>query len=151
MARKSKSFEIPDISEGEKVKIVGPAALKSFRELCGISQDQLAKESGVSRSIIANYESERTTGDGISIDNLLNIYRALNVREQATRSINGTSIREALMGLLWTQRLFVNKRLREIDGQIDILKKKRERELRLFADTENEEKQLRSAPAAKVR
>jgi transcriptional regulator with XRE-family HTH domain len=56
-----------------------PAFLKRVREGLGKSQEALANESGLSRSVIANYESGRTNLS--SLDDALAIYRPLQAME----------------------------------------------------------------------
>lgn len=52
--------------------------LKNFRELAGLSQNRLAKKSGVSRVTITLVESGRQ--DSMSIENALKIADALEVK-----------------------------------------------------------------------
>jgi DNA-binding XRE family transcriptional regulator len=59
----------------EPMRWKDPAYLKRVREGVGLSQANLAKESGLSRSVIANIESGRTILT--SVDDALLIYRSL--------------------------------------------------------------------------
>jgi len=139
----SVSFTVPPVPV-EGVKIPAPHALKMARERAGLSQPDLARECGVSRDVIANYESGRTK---TSVEDLLKVWRVLEVKERALdipREKGGLGAAEAVLGLLWVARLNAQKRLAEIDGQIANLQRVRDSATRQVGEIESEEAEYRA-------
>jgi transcriptional regulator with XRE-family HTH domain len=134
-------FSIPPLDR-EPTHLPGPAALKPIRENLGLSQEQLAKESGVSRSVIANYESGRTKLNGVS--DALKLYRALEIKERARKDkLKTPTAADLLAGLLWLQKLEAAQQVAEIDSKIEALQRDRDRLARQTAEIEAEEARLK--------
>ncbi len=135
--KRGRSWSLMIPSEGVIVPARG--MLKSVREQVGLSQPALAKECGVSRDVIANYESGRTRA---SSEDLLRVWRVLEVKERAlniSRKKESPSAAEAVLGLLWFARENARKRLAEIEGQVDNLQRKQESTRHQIAEIEAEE------------
>lgn len=126
-------FELPELPRGGVIIPAG-GMLKSVRERLGLSQAGLGLECGVSRDVIANYESGRTKLDRqslISVEELLKIWKVLETKERALgRNVQGeagqSSAADAVLGLLWLAKLSARGSLAEIDGQITGLKQQQE-------------------------
>jgi transcriptional regulator with XRE-family HTH domain len=141
------------------VALPAPGAWKEVRERFGLSQPALAQGSGVSRDVIANYESGRTKLE--SVEQALKVWRVLEVKERALnipqdklkaelqaavekkREGSKWTAREYLLGLLWFAKESALKRIAEMDGQIDNLRRQQESIKRQVAEIEAEETHLR--------
>jgi transcriptional regulator with XRE-family HTH domain len=141
------------VQKSKEVIIPGPGKLGRVRKRLGLSQETLARESGVTRSVIANYESGRTP-KMTTFEDLLNIYRVLKVKERAfneSQEEKNTEAAEALLGLLWLKRESSRVQLAEIDGKLEALRRKREAAKRSMAEVKSEAKQLKmSIPSLKI-
>jgi transcriptional regulator with XRE-family HTH domain len=144
----------------------GPGAWKEVRERFGLSQPAIAQESGVSRNVIANYESGRTklqpVEKKLTLEQALKVWRVLEVKERALnipqdklkaelraareeKSEDDTyTAREYLLGLLWYAKTSYQYRTAEIDGQVNNLKREQEIRRRQVAEIEGEESSLRA-------
>ena len=124
-----------------------PAFLKRVREGLGKSQEDLATESGLSRSVIANYETGRTNLS--SLDDAIAIYRPLQAME-ALRVRTLASLRQqagplepegatrAMRALLDLQIQSRREYLLQVERQIETLQAKREAATRWLAESEAE-------------
>jgi transcriptional regulator with XRE-family HTH domain len=124
-----------------------PVYLKGTRERLGVSQQELARESGITRAVIANLESGRS---GLhSVDDALSIYRALATRERIggsssvqAQSSARNSATKAVLGLLRLTRKSHQERLATIDQKLKQLQREREATQLWLQDVESEEKAL---------
>jgi transcriptional regulator with XRE-family HTH domain len=98
-----------------------PAFLKQIREGLGKTQEQLASESGLTQSVIANYESGRSNLS--SVDNALAIYRALSATE-SFRQESGNATK-AYRALLEIQVYSHQEYLFRVEQEIESLQRKR--------------------------
>jgi transcriptional regulator with XRE-family HTH domain len=116
--------------------------LPVFRQRHGLSQNQLAKESGVSVSVIANYESSRTSN--LSFENLLKIYRAIEIRERATQGAKPHALKYVLSLLLLKKQQIEHDKWTLHAQSVNIQRQYEATDRELTAVT-TEEKQLRQA------
>jgi DNA-binding XRE family transcriptional regulator len=130
MAKKTKS---PDPYFWQK-----PAYLKGLRERLLLSQGGLAKESGVTRSVIANYESGRSYLS--SVDDALAMYRALELRERAQKV--GQDAAAAVLRLLEIKREGLEGQLRGVEGERYRLEMKQKAAQSWLADVKSEARAL---------
>lgn len=99
-----------------------PGFLKSVRERLGISQDHLSRLSGVTRSVIANIEAERTVLG--SMDDALRLYRALanatagDLRAVSTADAARKDAMRAVVDLLGLERKGYERMLQS--GEADL-------------------------------
>ena len=107
-----------------------PAYLKKFREGLDISQEALARESGVTRGVIANYETGVTNLS--SVDTALKLYRVLAAKER-TQVSNLSSLRDApqiggalkaVLALLALEKESAKREIAEIGRQAEMLQRK---------------------------
>ena len=115
-------------------------ALKGVRERFGMSQESLSKESGVTRSVIANIESGRSS---VSVEDTIRMYRVLELRERAKGG--GDEVATMLLGFLKLVRGSYERNLVFIDGKLQSLQKEREAYEGWLADVKSEEKQIKVA------
>jgi transcriptional regulator with XRE-family HTH domain len=90
--------------------------LKRLREEAGVSQHQLAKITGISRSVIANYEVGVTT---FNLGNAVKLYTAL----EALGSKEATKI---LVSVALYHKEMCHWEMEYIDGELKALRKRRE-------------------------
>jgi|ERR1051326_5004412 transcriptional regulator with XRE-family HTH domain len=112
-----------------------PGWLKTVREQCEMSQEELSRHSEVSRSVIANYESGRTLLT--SADHALKICMILEA--SGSREAG-----DALLGLLAMVKESVQSSINSVDGQIRLLQKRRAVEARRLEEIQSEEKRLKA-------
>jgi transcriptional regulator with XRE-family HTH domain len=119
MAKKSKAWAICQT----------PGWLKRVREECGISQQALSKGASVSRSVIANYESGRTTLD--SLEHAWLLCAALS-------ALGSKEARDAARELLQALRKTSQREIASLEGHIVLLQRKLAEEKDWLADVESE-------------
>ncbi len=147
-----KTIEMTGVPPGG-LRIPDRHTLEEVRERVGLSQRALAKESGISRDLIANYETGRTSKDfgrrGLDLEQGLKIWRVLEVKERglasgslkkysAANSAAKYSAFDYLFGLLWLAKEVARKKLSEIDAQIANLQRKRDSATRQAGEIESE-------------
>ena len=131
-------FSVPP----EGVSIPAEGAMETVRKELGLSQPALARECGVSRDVIANYESGRTRP---SIDDLLQVWRVLEVKARGRKlSENAPKASELLLGLLWWAKANSERLVNEIDGKIEYLQRRREGLNHRIAEFEAEEDYIKA-------
>jgi transcriptional regulator with XRE-family HTH domain len=116
--------------------------LAVFRQRHGLSQNQLAQESGVSVSVIANYESSRTSN--LSMENLLKIYRAIEIRERAVQGAKPHALKYVLSLLLLKKQQIEIDRMTLRAQSVNIQRQYEAADRELAAVT-TEEQELRQA------
>lgn len=134
---KAEPWPIPALPP-EGVSIPGPGMLKEVRQCVGLTQASLADECGLSVNVIVNYEYGRTKLD--SVEDALRIWRVLDAKERAlsTDKGKGPTAAQAVLGLLWLAKFVAQKRLVEVDGRIENLRRARQGIEHQIADIEAE-------------
>jgi transcriptional regulator with XRE-family HTH domain len=134
----------------EGIRFPAHGALKDVRERVGLTQPALAQECGVSRNVIANYESGRTKLDPrLSFEDALKVWRVLEVKERGlgSGSLKKGSAADYLLGLLWWAKESARSDIFEIDGRIANLKRKQDSLKHRIDEIDSEASALRGGSA----
>jgi transcriptional regulator with XRE-family HTH domain len=111
-----------------------PEYLKAARESLSLSQQDLAKNSGITRSIIADIESGRTLFS--SIQHALMLYRTLD-------ALGSAEARRALLSVIALVRESTENELNGIELEMALLHKRRDARIAQLKEIDSEEKRLK--------
>ena len=111
-----------------------PQYLKAARENLSLSQQDLAKNSGITRSIIADIESARTYFS--SVQHALRLYTTLE-------ALGSAEARRALLSAIALVRESAEQELNGIELEMALLHKRRDASIRQLKEIDSEEKRLR--------
>ena len=134
--RKAAPWPLPPVP-AEGVVLPARGLLQRVRQQVGLTQAALAEECGLSVNVIVNYEYGRTKLD--SVEDALRVWRVLEAKERALPATGQKKAAQAVLGLLWLAKACAQKRLVEVDGQIENLRRKRQSIEHQIADIEAEE------------
>jgi transcriptional regulator with XRE-family HTH domain len=111
-----------------------PEYLKAAREKLSLSQQDLAKNSGITRSIIADVESGRTYFS--SVQHALKLYMALE-------ALGSAEARRALLSIIALVRESAEQELNGIELEMAQLHKRRDARIAQLKEINSEEKRLK--------
>jgi predicted transcriptional regulator len=111
-----------------------PEYLKSAREELSLSQQDLAKNSGITRSIIADIESGRTYFS--SVQHALSLYTTLE-------ALGSAEARRALQSVIALVRESAEDELNGIELEMALLLKRRDARIAQLKEIDSKEKRLR--------
>ncbi len=111
-----------------------PEYLKAARENLSLSQQDLAKNSGITRSVIADIESGRTYFS--SVQHALRLYTTLE-------ALGSAEARRALLSVIALVRESAERELNGIEREMALLRKRRDTRIAQMKEIDFEEKQLR--------
>ncbi len=118
-----------------------PEYLKAIREKLSLSQQDLAKNSGISRSIIADIESGRTYFS--SVDHALRLYTTLE-------ALGSAEARRALRSVIAFVREATEDELNSIELEMALLRKRRDARIAQLKEIDSEEKRLKHGKRERV-
>jgi predicted transcriptional regulator len=118
-----------------------PQYLKAAREKLSLSQHDLAKNSGISRSIIADIESGRTYFS--SVQHALRLYTTLE-------ALGGAEARLALQSIIALVREATEQELSGIELEMAVLHKRRDARIAQLKEIDSEEKRLKDGKRERV-
>ena len=119
-----------------------PEYLKAARENLSLSQQDLAKNSGITRSIIADIESGRTYFS--SVQHALRLYTTLE-------ALGSAEARRALLSVIAFVRESAEDELTGIELEMDLLRKRRDARIAQLKEIDSEEKRLKHGKRKKLR
>ena len=111
-----------------------PEYLKATREKLSLSQQDLAKNSGITRSIIADIESGRTLFS--SVQHALRLYTTLE-------ALGSAEAKRALLSVIALVRESTEDELNSIELEMALLRKRRYARIAQLKEIDSEEKRLR--------
>jgi transcriptional regulator with XRE-family HTH domain len=114
-----------------------PEYLKAIRENLSLSQQDLAKNSGTSRSIIADIESGRTLFS--SVQHALRLYTTLE-------ALGSAEARRALLSIIALVREATEQELNGIELEMALLRKRQDARIVQLKEINSEEMRLRKVP-----
>jgi transcriptional regulator with XRE-family HTH domain len=118
-----------------------PEYLKAAREKLSLSQQDLAKNSGISRSIIADIESGRTFFS--SVQHALRLYTTLD-------TLGSAEARPALLSVIALVRESAEDELNGIELEMALLRKRRDARIAQLKEIDSEEKRLKHGKRERV-
>jgi transcriptional regulator with XRE-family HTH domain len=118
-----------------------PEYLKATREKLSLSQQDLAKNSGITRSIIADIESGRTLFS--SVQHALRLYTTLE-------ALGSAEARLALQSIIALVREATEQELNGIELEMDLLRKRRDARIAQLKKINSEEKRLKHGKRERV-
>jgi len=146
--RKEKTMSSKKSATDEPWFWQSPEFLKSVRERRGMSQEGLASESGITRSVIANFEAGRTLINPVEV--ALKLYRALAGISGLAVLKGGSALQEAhearmeatkaILALLQIQRESGERAFAETNQKIKVAERQREEVKNWLTNIETEQK-----------
>jgi transcriptional regulator with XRE-family HTH domain len=118
-----------------------PEYLKAAREKLSLSQQDLAKNSGITRSIIADIESGRTLFS--SVQHALRLYTTLE-------ALGSAEARRALLSVIALVRESAEQELNGVELEMDLLRKRRDVRIAQLKEIDSEEKRLKHGKRKRV-
>jgi transcriptional regulator with XRE-family HTH domain len=113
-----------------------PEYLKAAREKLSLSQHDLAKNSGITRSVIADIESGRTLFS--SVQHALRLYTTLE-------ALGSAEAGRALLSIIALVRESAEQELNGIELEMALLRRRRDARIAQLKEINLEEKRLRKA------
>lgn len=114
----------------ERLFWISPDYLKAARnEIFGLSQEALAKEVGITRQVLANYETRRSLR---ATDDALSIYKVLALKGSALAL-------RAVLELLDLQKESCERQILQVESEFQKLERKRDAVKDWLADVKSEQ------------